>query len=103
ALLLAVFALPARATITVGTVGTAAGFEDNDANLAPDVSGINFDWNSFSPSWSTAPAAPYRVGTDTNSGWHFTGLEDPANAHKDSQYAGGSKEGADCNSINFGP
>lgn len=77
-----------------GPVGTAAGFEDDDANLAPQAP-INFDWNSFSPATWTG-AAGTRTATKVTSGWAFTGLEDRAATTTDSGFAGGTKQDNIC-------
>jgi hypothetical protein len=84
-------ALPAFST---GSVGTASGFEDDDANL---VVNSTFDWNGFDPvTWSTNPAAPYRTSSKVASGWSFKGFEDAAVSATDSGFAGGVKQDNDC-------
>jgi hypothetical protein len=78
-------------------VGTAAGFEDDDANLAPQAP-INFDWNSFSPAtWSGTAGA--RTANKVTSGWAFTGLEDRQATTSDSGFAGGTKQDDSCASV----
>jgi hypothetical protein len=80
-----------------GTIGAAAGFEDDDGNLAP-ASPINFDWNSFDqPTWTGT--APTRSGTATAGGWSFTGLEDYQATTGDSGFAGGTKQDDECASV----
>jgi rRNA maturation protein Nop10 len=80
-----------------GPVGTAAGFEDDDANLAPQAP-INFDWNSFSPAtWSGTAGA--RTANKVTSGWAFTGLEDRQATTSDSGFAGGTKQDDSCASV----
>jgi len=80
-----------------GPVGTAAGFEDDDANLIPQAP-INFDWNSFSPAtWTGATGA--RTATKTTSGWTFTGLEDRQATTTDSGFAGGTKQDDVCPTV----
>ena len=78
-------------------MGTAAGFEDDDANLAPQAP-INFDWNSFSPATWTG-TAPLRTATKVVSGWTFTGLEDRQASTSDSGFAGGTKQDQVCPSV----
>jgi hypothetical protein len=85
--------LPALA----GPVGTAAGFEDDDGNLAPEAP-INFDWNSFAPTTWTG-TAPFRTSTKTVSGWAFTGLEDAQATNSDSGFAGGTKQDNECATV----
>jgi hypothetical protein len=79
--------LPALA----GPVGTAAGFEDDDGNLAPEAP-INFDWNSFAPT-------TFRTSSTNVSGWAFTGLEDAQATNSDTGFAGGTKQDNDCASV----
>jgi hypothetical protein len=81
-----------------GPVGTAAGFEDDDGNLAPATA---TDWNSFAPtSWQPSPSAtPTRTTTKTASGWQFVGLEDWEATTSDSGFGGGTKQDADCPSV----
>ncbi|GGU21487.1 MSCRAMM family protein [Lentzea flava] len=81
----------------VGPVGTAAGFEDDDANLIPE-SPINFDWNSFSPASWTGTAGT-RTANKTTAGWAFTGLEDRQATTSDSGFAGGTKQDDSCASV----
>jgi hypothetical protein len=85
--------LPALA----GPVGTAAGFEDDDGNLAPEAP-INFDWNSFAPTTWTG-TAPFRTSSTNVSGWAFTGLEDAQATNSDTGFAGGTKQDNDCASV----
>ncbi|MET8761201.1 SpaA isopeptide-forming pilin-related protein [Lentzea sp. NPDC004782] len=80
-----------------GPVGTAAGFEDDDANLAPQAP-VNFDWNSFSPTTWTGTAGT-RTANKTVSGWAFTGLEDRQATTTDSGFAGGTKQDDICPSV----
>ncbi|SFR16792.1 Cna protein B-type domain-containing protein [Lentzea waywayandensis] len=80
-----------------GPVGTAAGFEDDDANLAPQAP-INFDWNSFSPATWTG-AAGVRTASKVTSGWTFTGLEDRQATTTDSGFAGGTKQDNVCPTV----
>lgn len=80
-----------------GPVGTAAGFEDDDANLAPQAP-INFDWNSFSPATWTG-TAPTRTASKVTSGWSFTGLEDWQATTADSGFAGGTKQDNVCPTV----
>ncbi|GLZ32600.1 hypothetical protein Lesp02_47880 [Lentzea sp. NBRC 105346] len=80
-----------------GPVGTAAGFEDDDANLAPQAP-INFDWNSFTPATWTG-TAPTRTAQKVTNGWSFTGLEDWQATGSDSGFAGGTKQDNTCPSV----
>jgi hypothetical protein len=91
-----------------GPVGTAAGFEDDDGNLAPgDVIEVgqpspNFDWNSFaSVTWSPHPATtPTRVTDEkTVGGFKFKGIEDWQNTTADSGFAGGTKQDDECANV----
>lgn len=83
------FALPAFA---VGPIGSAAGFEDDDANLVVNSS---MDWNGFSPvSW--VGTAPYQNASKTVSGWQFTGLTDAQKANSDTGFKGGTKQDDGC-------
>ncbi len=87
----------ASAAVTIGPVGTAAGFEDNDGNLAADT-GINFDWNSFAPvAWTGT--APYQTATKTTGGWTFLGLTDAAATSSDTGFAGGTKQDLNCPTV----
>ena len=88
ALTLAV-SIPAYA---VGPIGSAAGFEDDDANL---VVNSTTDWNGFSPvSW--IGTAPYQNASKTVSGWQFTGLTDAQKASSDTGFKGGTKQDNSC-------
>ncbi|HEY5987016.1 MAG TPA: prealbumin-like fold domain-containing protein [Streptosporangiaceae bacterium] len=87
----------ASAAVAIGPVGTAAGFEDNDANLAPDTA-INFDWNSFAPvTWTGT--APYQTATKTTGGWTFLGLTDAQATNSDTGFAGGTKQDLNCPTV----
>ncbi|HYZ99321.1 MAG TPA: hypothetical protein VE575_11260 [Acidimicrobiales bacterium] len=83
-----------------GPVGDAAGFEDDDGNLAPEAP-INFDWNSFAPTTWTG-SAPERTSNKVVNGWAFTGLEDAQATTSDSAFAGGTKQDNDCASVGTG-
>ena len=80
-----------------GPVGTAAGFEDDDGNLAP-AAPINFDWNGFAPT-TWAGTAPF-ASTKEFSGWAFTGLADAEATTSDSAFAGGTKQDDACTNVN---
>lgn len=80
-----------------GPVSDAAGFEADDANLAPQAP-INFDWNSFSPAGWTG-TAPLRTANKVTSGWAFTGLEDRQASTSDSGFAGGTKQDNVCPTV----
>jgi hypothetical protein len=89
---------PSRLYAATGPIGTAAGFEDNDGNLAP-AAPINFDWNSFSPvTW--LGTAPYQNTSATAGGWQFVGLTDAAKSSSDTSFAGGVKQDVDCAAVN---
>jgi hypothetical protein len=81
-----------------GPIGTAAGFQGDDGNLADEGAGI--DWNSFDPvSWGGA-AAPYRTGTTSaQPAWKFLGLEDDAVSTADTGFAGGTKQDDNCANV----
>lgn len=84
-----------------GAVGTAAGFEDDDGNLAPSATDENFDWNSFAPtSWTGT--APYRISDKVFSGWTFKGIEDAQATTTDTAFAGGVKQDDNCPTVNTG-
>jgi hypothetical protein len=85
-----------------GSIGAAAGFEDDDGNLAPDQPPINFDWNSFSPaSWTGN--APYRTATKAANGWEFTGITDAFNVGNDTRIQmGPSTQDTDCPPVSMG-
>jgi hypothetical protein len=80
-----------------GAIGTAAGFEDDDGNLAPQAP-INFDWNSFAPT-TWAGTAPTRQSTKTFAGWKFLGLEDYQATTADTGFAGGTKQDDNCPTV----
>jgi hypothetical protein len=85
------------AAATTGPIGTAAGFEDNDGNLAIDTPG-QMDWNGFAPlTWTGT--APFRQSTATASGWAFSGFEDAQKSSSDTGFAGGTKQDADCAAV----
>jgi hypothetical protein len=90
---------PAQSVFAAATLGTAAGFEDNDGNLAPATV---VDWNSFDDpagigGWDGT--APTRTRNETVSGFKFLGLEDWAATTADSGFAGGTKQDQDCPSV----
>jgi uncharacterized repeat protein (TIGR01451 family) len=78
-----------------GSVGTVAGFEDDDANLVPDSA---TDWNSFSPTNWTG-TAPYQQSTKVSAPWTFYGASDATDTRTDSGFAGGTKEDKVCPSV----
>ena len=83
-----------------GSVGTAAGFEDDDGNLVPEDP-IYFDWNSFAPTtWDGT--APYRQSDAVLSGWTFKGIEDALATNSDTAFAGGTKQDDNCPTVNTG-
>jgi len=97
---LALAALILAIAAAAGPVGTAAGFEDDDGNLAA-AAPINFDWNSFSPTTWTG-GAPYQTSTKTVSGWAFTGLSDAEGVTSDTNFNGGVKQDDDCAGVGTG-
>jgi Prealbumin-like fold domain len=96
--LVAIAALVMAMAASGGPIGTASGFEDDDANL---IVNSTFDWNGFSPvTWSPHPATtPTRTAEKTVSGWKFLGVEDWQNTTSDSGFAGGTKQDDDCASV----
>lgn len=86
--------------LAIGAVGTAAGFEDDDGNLAPETP-INFDWNSFAATTWTG-TAPYRQSDKVFSGWTFKGIEDAQATTTDTAFAGGVKQDNSCPTVNTG-
>jgi hypothetical protein len=90
-------ALALAVAATAGTIGTRAGFEDDDGNLAINTPG-QMDWNGFAPtSWTGT--APYRQSTTVVNGWTFNGLEDAQKTTSDTGFAGGTKQDAECASV----
>jgi hypothetical protein len=90
----AILGVAAVSIAVAGPIGTSAGFEDDDGNLAPQAP-VNFDWNSFAPvSWTGT--APYRQSTAVVNGWTFNGLEDAQKTSSDTGFAGGTKQDDDC-------
>ncbi len=81
-------------TTTIGPIGTAAGFEDNDGNLVLDNGAGSTDWNSFSPSWGGT--APYQTGTATANGFTFVGITDARATTSDTGFSGGVKQNDAC-------
>src|SRR5262249_61819139 len=66
----AVAALVLVLAAAAGPIGSASGFEDDDANLAVNTT---FDWNGFSPvTWTGT--APNQTASKAASGWAVTGL-----------------------------
>src|SRR5215210_3570806 len=78
-----------------GPVGTAAGFEDDDANLVDNAGNALIDWNSFKPAVWTG-TAPYRQSSKEALGWQFRGIEDDGDSITDTAFAGGTKQDDDC-------
>jgi hypothetical protein len=90
----------APGSVLAGPVGTAAGFEDDDANLADGaVAGI--DWNTFDPiNYQPSPSAtPTRQADKVASGWQFKALEDWQATTSDSGFAGGTKQDDNCPTV----
>jgi hypothetical protein len=91
----------AATTLGTGTVGTAAGFEDDDGDLIANDT-PDFDWNSFAPANWDIGTAPYRQSDESVSGWTFRGIEDAQVTTSDTAFAGGTKQDDDCPTINTG-
>jgi hypothetical protein len=106
---------------SAGPVGTGAGFEDDDGNLAPGdpiqtgQPSPNFDWNSFGPVndpviWSPHPATLPTRQTDarTVNGFQFKGIEDYPNpgavsgTTADTSFSGGTKQDDNCAGVGTG-
>jgi hypothetical protein len=96
--LVAVAAMVIAMSASGGLIGTAAGFEDDDGNLAPNPSGINFDWNSFAPTTWTG-TAPTRDSTKSVGLWTFNGKEDWQATGADSAFPGGTKQDNECPNV----
>ena len=79
-------------------VSEESGFEDDDGNLAPNLAGLNFDWNSFAPTTWTG-TAPNRVSEKSVDPWSFDGIEDAQVTTSDSGFAGGTKQDEECASV----
>jgi hypothetical protein len=86
--------------LATGSVGTAAGFEDDDGDLAANDT-PNFDWNSFAPT-TWVGTAPYRQSDAEASGWTFKGIEDAQATNSDTAFAGGTKQDDNCPTVNTG-
>jgi hypothetical protein len=106
--LIALIAAAGLATgiVALASVGSDAGFEDNDANLTVNSS---FDWNGFSPlTWNGT--APQRTSSKVTSGlspasrngWSFNGFEDSTATNSDNGFAGGVKQDDDCGTLKNG-
>ena len=78
--------------LAVGPVGTAAGFEDDDANL---VVNSTMDWNGFAPVTWTGNV-PFQNAGKTVAGWQFIGLTDAQKTNSDTGFAGGTKQDDSC-------
>jgi uncharacterized repeat protein (TIGR01451 family) len=84
-----------RSLLSTGSIGTAAGFEDNDGNLVPETL---TDWNSFAPvEWTGT--APYQTATGSADGFKFLGLTDAQAVTSDTGFAGGVKQNDVCPSV----
>lgn len=81
--------------VQAGSVGNAAGFEDDDGDL---VVNSTMDWNGFAPAGWTG-TAPYRKAAKSAGGWAFTGLEDEQKSSSDTGFAGGVKQDKNCPSV----
>ena len=80
--------------LATGSVGTAAGFEDDDGDLVANDT-PNFDWNSFAPTtWDGT--APYQTSDAEVSGWTFKGIEDDEKSNSDTAFGGGTKQDEVC-------
>ena len=96
-LFVVVAALVLVVAAAAGPVGTAAGFEDDDANLVDNLT-AGIDWNSFAPTTWTG-TAPTRQSTKAALGWQFLGIEDWEATTADSGFAGGTKQDDNCASV----
>ena len=98
--ILALVALILAIGASAGPISNAAGFQGDDANLADDGDGI--DWNSFaSVTWTGT--TPFRQADKVALGWEFKGLEDAQNDGKDSVFDGGVKQDDNCAGEGPGP
>lgn len=95
--LTAIVSLVLSLSSSAGPVGTAAGFEDDDGNLAPQAP-INFDWNSFAPT-TWVGSAPNRTSEKVVNGWAFDGLEDAQATTSDTAFPGGTKQDNECPNV----
>jgi hypothetical protein len=94
----AVLALILLPLASAEAVGNESGFEDDDGNLAPNPSGLNFDWNSFAPvTWTGT--APNRTAEKLFNGWSFDGIEDAQVTTSDNAFAGGTKQDDECATV----
>ena len=97
---LAIVALVLAIGASAGPISNAAGFQGDDANLADDGAGI--DWNSFAPvTWTGT--APFRQADKDALGWEFKGLEDAQSDGGDSVFDGGVKQDDNCAGEGAGP
>jgi hypothetical protein len=96
----AVLFLISTAIALAGTVGTAQGFEDDDANLI-DGPTAGIDWNTLQDvSWLPANSTtPTRQADKTASGFAFKGIEDWQATTSDSGFAGGTKQDDNCATV----
>ena len=79
-----------------GPIGTASGFEDDDANLIVNTTG-NVDWNAFAGAGTLSGTAPFRDYAGTSaSGWRFLVMEDARAVTSDTGFAGGTKQDENC-------
>jgi len=86
---------------SAGPVGNAAGFEDDDANLADDSGNSLIDWNTFATtSWTGT--APYQTSAKTSNSFAFTGISDDQATTSDTNFSGGVKQDDDCASTGTG-
>jgi uncharacterized repeat protein (TIGR01451 family) len=86
---------------TIGTVGTAAGFEDNDGDLTPNNASPQLhDWNDFTPTWVVGTSPAYQTGSGTGAGgFTFFGITDDAATTSDTGFAGGVKQDDECPAV----
>jgi hypothetical protein len=91
----------AASIATIGPVGTAANFEDNDGNLIVDPNGPTVDWNSFSPLTYTG-TAPYQTASKVSNGWQVKALTDAQALTTDTGFAGGTKQDDNCATVKGG-
>jgi hypothetical protein len=93
----ALLGLLATVPAQAGSIGSAAGFEDDDGNLVINTSG-QMDWNGFAgASWTGT--SPYQHSASTVNGWSFTGLQDAQKSSSDTGFGGGVKQDDNCPAV----
>jgi hypothetical protein len=84
---------------TIGPVGTAAGFEDNDGNLIVDAGGPPLDWNSFNGDLSAYVGGQ---ASAVSNGWQVKAFTDAQATTTDNGFAGGTKQDDNCATVKGG-